>query len=308
MAKVASPPSRRQQTARGTRRSRHLLLVGAAAVAVLGVAIGVWAIALRLGVRGSGQGPYQFHVTDVHSLAFEPTDANTLYFGHHEGLKVSHDAGASWGDGTLQRADAMQLAMPTADTNRRYAAGHDLFRVSTDGGRTWPDQRTNLPGLDLHTFAGSPSAPSRLYASPVGYGLYTSVDGGAQWQPVAMPPGGRSGLALAVAPDEPLHVYMGVESRVFESRDGARTWQAQPGPPHAIIQLAVSASGTLHAGTVGGLATRLPDGSWRTLPLPANAAAMALAASPAQPERVAVVDQRQRFYRSDDGGQTWVTT
>ncbi len=314
MAKVASPPRRQQnqrermqQQARHQRRTRRILLAGATTIAVLGIAIGIWAIVARVGSGPDARALYQFHTQDIHSLAFDPGDANTLFFGHHTGLKVSHDAGRTWQDEPVGSIDAMQLSLPATGGDRRYLAGHDVFKVSTDGGKTWRNQPSNLPGIDLHTFTSSPSDPLRLYTIPVGFNnLFASADGGAQWQQLPLPSGGSSGMGLVVAPDSPLHLYAGIGARIAESRDGGKTWASQPGPNAQVTQLATDPAGTLYAGTAQGLATRAADGTWHTLPLPVGTAVLAVAVSATQPGRVAVVDQQGHFYRSDDGAQTWV--
>ena len=53
--------------------------------------------------------------------------------------------------------------------------------VSNDGGATWRNQPTNLPGLDLHTFAASPTDPTRLYTVPVGVNGYDPGTGPGSW-------------------------------------------------------------------------------------------------------------------------------
>lgn len=314
MAKATEKPlkqpnqrERMQREAKSKQWQGRLLIGGLLGLTVIGIAIGVWAISSRVGSKPSAQALYQFHTQDIHSLAFDPGDPNTIFFGHHTGLKISHDAGLSWQDVSVGNVDAMQLAMPASGGDRRYLAGHSVFMVSTDGGKTWRNQPTNLPGLDLHTFTASPSDPLRLYTAPVGFnGLFTSTDGGKEWQLLPLPPGGSSGMGLAVASDSPLHLYAGIGTHITESRDGGKTWTTQPGPTAETIQLTVDPAGILYAGTVQGLAKRAPDGTWQTLSLPAGTAVFAISVSPTQPNRVAVVDQQGHFYRSDDAGQTWV--
>lgn len=36
------------------------------------------------------------HALDYHSLAFSPSDRNTLFFGHHSGIMESQDGGKTW--------------------------------------------------------------------------------------------------------------------------------------------------------------------------------------------------------------------
>lgn len=300
-----------RQKARKRQQQRLLTRVAGLGAVVLLLAIAAWQYVSSDGSgTAQGQALYQFDTNDFHSLAFDPTDADTIYFGHHGGLKVSRDAGASWQDTTLTGVDAMQLAIPPADADRMYAAGHNIFYVSTDGGMTWASQSNNLPGLDLHAFAGSPSDPLRLYTAPAGQGIYTSADGGATWEPITMPPGAdRAPVALVVAPDDPQHVYAGAGSVVAESTDGGAAWQdlPQPGPAGMVVALAVTpdAAATLYAGTDQGLFARTADSAWRELAVGTSGAVLAVAVSSTQPERIAIIDQSGNFYRSDDAGASW---
>lgn len=302
MAKGTSP------TGRSTRNARRGWLRGgllALAVVLAGIAAW-WAIARP--VSSGGQALYQFNTQDFHSLAFDPASADTLYFGHHQGLKVSRDGGETWSDTELTGADAMALAIPGGG-DRRYIAGHHVFFVSTDSGKTWRPQRSNLPDLDLHGFAASPSDPNRIYAYAVGIGgLFTSGDGGATWEIRALPPGMAMGmLPLAVAPGDPLHVYAAAGTQVVESRDGGKTWQGQSGPNSAVsaVAAAPASPGVLYAGTENGLWKRATDGGWLRLPVTPHGPVLAVAVSATQPERVAIVDVEGYFSRSDDGGQSW---
>ena len=304
MAKGTSPTGRVSSKARRGQRGR--LRGGLLALAVVLAGIAVWWAIERPGSSG-GQALYQFNTQDFHSLAFDPASADTLYFGHHQGLKVSRDGGKTWADTDLTGADAMALALP-AGGDRRYIAGHNVFFVSTDRGKTWQPQRNNLPDLDLHGFAASPSDPNRLYTYAVGIGeLFTSGDGGAIWEVRALPPGMAMGmLPLAVAPDDPLRVYA-AGTQVVESRDGGKTWQGQSGPPSAVSAIAAAPAnpGVLYVGTADGLWKRVTDGSWLKLPVTPHGAVLAVAVSATQPERVAIVDLEGYFFRSDDGGQSW---
>lgn len=306
MAKGTSTSGRGRRNAR--RRQRGWLRSGILVFAVVLAGIAAWWAIERSGSSG-GQALYQFNTQDFHSLAFDPASADTLYFGHHQGLKVSRDVGETWSDTDLTGADAMALAFPGGG-ERRYIAGHNVFFVSTDSGKTWQPQRHNLPDLDLHGFAASPSDPNRLYTYAVGIGgLFTSGDGGATWEARALPPGMAMGmLPLAVAPDDPLSVYAATGNQVVESRDGGKTWQGQSGPPSAVSAIAAAPvnPGVLYAGTADGLWKRASDSDWLKLPVTPHGAVLAVAASATQPERVAIVDQEGYFFRSDDGGQSWI--
>lgn len=253
---------------------------------------------------------HQFATADSHSLTFDLVDPDVVFFGHHDGIMVSRDAGLNWQAGTLQGADAMQHGIALANPPRHYIAGHDVFLVSTDGGLTWQPQATNLPSLDLHTFAVSPADALRLYAVPAGLGLYTSADGGVTWAETMLPAGATTQpIALAVAPNEPETLYLGRNGELAVSHDAGLTWQVLPGPGGIILALAVApdADGTIYVATNGGLLRREPDGGWTRLAVEPAGAVMAVAVSPARPSRVAIVDQEGNFYRSDNGGTDWVS-
>lgn len=306
---MAKSTSRTDRGSRNARRSqRGWLRSGLLALAVVLAGIATWWAVERPGSSG-GQALYQFNTPDFHSLAFDPSSADTLYFGHHQGLKVSRDGGETWSDTDLTGADAMALAIPGGG-DRRYIAGHHVFVVSTDSGKSWQPQRNNLPDLDLHGFAASPSDPDRLYAYAAGIGgLFTSGDGGATWEARALPPGMAMGmLPLAVAPGDPLHVYAAAGAQVAESRDGGKSWQGQSGPPSAVSAVAAvpASPRVLYAGTEGGLWKRATDGGWLRLPVTPHGPVLAVAVSATQPERVAIVDGEGYFFRSDDGGQSWI--
>lgn len=306
----------RRRAAAQQRVQQHRMRRLATRIGLVVVAALIASFALAWWLSGSeessaGQPLHQFDTADFHSLAFDPIDEDTLSFGHHYGMKVSRDGGATWEDGTLRDVDVMQQANPPANPDRRYAAGHDVFQVSNDGGQTWQPQPNNLPALDIHGFAAAPTDPDRLYAlEVVSGGFYTSADGGSTWEALPLPPGlTTASLPLAVAYDDPLHLFAGVGDQILESRDGGRSWEAMAGPGEDIVAIAAVPNnpGALFAGTVQGIARNDPGTGWEKLPLTSDGAVLAIAAHPAQPERVGAVDQQGNFYRSDDGGQSWDT-
>ncbi len=284
-------------------------MVATGLIALIAVGLAGWWWAGRAG-PDTPTALHRFETDDVHSLAFDLVDPDTIFFGHHGGIIVSRDAGGSWQDGTLRGVDVMQQAVGLADPPRHYVAGHDVFSVSTDGGQTWQPQSTNLPSLDLHAFAGSPADPDRLYAVPAGLGLFTSADGGVTWSAATLPPGADTQpIALAVAPNDPSTLYLARNGEVAVSHDAGATWQTESGPGGIVMALAVApdARETIYASTNRGLSRREPDGSWTLLPGKFDGVVVAVAISPAQPERVAIVDQQGNFYRSDDGGTDWIS-
>lgn len=306
MRKAWASLARQQRREQAAPAGRRLAFLGVVVLVVALALLGASRLMADDDTAAPASALYRFQTEDFHSLAFDPVDAGTIYFGHHGGLMVSQDSGVTWQESTLRGVDAMQLAFP-ASGQQRYASGHDVFYVSADGGTTWQPRQTNLPGLDLHAFAGSPSDPNRLYTIPLDLGLYTSADGGMSWQAATLPPIPETQpTPIAVAPNDPRTVLLARYGQIATSRDAGMTWTSEPGPPGIITALAVAADDrqTVYAGTNQGVYRQTADG-WEALPIEPDRAAVAIATSPTERGRIAVLDQRGNFYLSDDGGATW---
>jgi photosystem II stability/assembly factor-like uncharacterized protein len=292
----------------GTRR-RGVLILGFLLALLAAVAVGVvW----RVSSEGGGTTGV-LATSDFHALAFSPTDANTVFFGHHNGIMRSTDGGRTWA-ALVDRPnfDAMGLAVSRANPRHMYLAGHDIFQVSTDAGTSWQPVEHNLPGTDIHGFAMSPDDPSHLLALVAGQGGFQSMDAGRTWQPL----GGQipgDVMALAMGGGTPATIYAAsMSAGVVRSSDGGQSWvPARQGTTvGGVYTLAVSPgpAQTVYAGGDGGLFQSTDGGiTWSTLPFPGDNV-VALAASPAQPKLVLAITvkgQQGLVYRSEDGGQSW---
>ncbi len=260
---------------------------------------------------------------DYHALALSPTDANVVFFGHHNGVMRSCDGGRTWRP-LVDRSgfDAMNLAVSRTNPKQVYLAGHEVFQMSTDAGATWRPLDSDLPRLDIHAFAMDPDDPNRLTAFVVGRGTFQSADGGRSWDAlgVRLP---ADVTALASAGGTPEALYAGSQSRgALKSSDGGQTFATVGGLDADVLSLAVDpmAPQTLYAGVTdgrfqGGIAKTTDGGqTWRQLPFPGSNA-VAVAVSPANPSVVLAIAVSQRqgpqapsqglVFRSEDGGQTW---
>jgi len=181
-----------------------------------------------------------------------------------DGIYKSTDGGETWTHVGLPESEHIAaVIVDPRDGDTVYACvpgklwsdspERGVYRT-TDGGKTWT---LTLRGGNLSTGCASlaldPAQPERLYAgmwdfrrrgwtfrsggesaaAPSASGLYTSDDGGASWTEISASanpgfpaqPHGR--IAVAVAPSDPKVVYAfveGVESALFRSDDGGRTW------------------------------------------------------------------------------------
>ena len=295
------PGYARRQPAPAPRRPWRALVIGGAAAAA--VAVMALAVVLNLSGRASAGEATAWSTLgtqDVHSLAFDPADPQHLYFGHHGGLLETKDGGRSWQGTALRGADAMNVVPPAGDFFQ--IAGHNVYMETIDGGQSWQNVPNNLPGLDLHSFVADPADPSHAWAFSVGNGLFETTDKGRTWE--LRQPGGWGALTAFVESGKT--VLLGVGSTgLSRSDDGGRTWAPLGRPKGQLASLAASADGSvLYAGTTEGL-SRSRDGGQTWVATGLETVAVTVAAYAKDPNIVTVVDDKTRFFRSPDGGETW---
>lgn len=291
----------RRQPAPPPSRPWRAIVVGGAAVAAVGVIAA--AVVLNSGGRaavGEASAWSTLGTPDVHSLAFDPTDSQHLFFGHHGGLLETRDGGRSWQGTALRGADAMNVA-PPADGFFQIA-GHNVYMETTDGGQSWQNVPNNLPGLDLHAFVADPTDPSHAWALSAGFGLFETSDQGRTWE--LRQPGSWGALASFVEGGKTILVGVG-SSGLARSDDGGGTWTALGQPNGQLASLAASADGAvLYAGTTKGV-SRSTDGGRTWTQTGLETVAVTVAIDRQDSNVVAVVDDQTRFFRSADGGTTW---
>lgn len=247
--------------------------------------------------------------TGDHVHALQEVADGDLLLGLHGALYRSEDQGASWDPAGLEGQDAMSLG--AADpSGLLFVAGHEVLQRSRDGGATFePLNPPDLPSLDIHAFAQSPSDPDIVYAFVVGFGVFVSTDAGDSW--TARAPAGQSigmdTFALLVHPqDADVVLAGGGSSGVMRSTDGARTFTpvhapgvasltSDPGDPDRVV--ALTARG-VEESSDGGL-------TWSLVGRPeVEGEPVALAAG--QAGRLWLVTESPRaLHLSTDGGSTW---
>ena len=309
---MANKSAKRHQTLRRQTWGLRMALWAALLVG----AVGVIAYVVLAGGSGGGQtgapesrfpAIHRFDTADYHSLAFDPEQPGTVLFGHHGGVWMSRDGGETW-DPLIDEPgqDAMNLVFDPFAHEAVYMAGHDVFMKSEDGGTSWAPVDSDLPSLDLHTFAASPNKEGRLYSVPAGEGLYVSEDGGRQWQLVSdeVPPGSNSILEL---PDATL-LLGATDQGILRSEDGGKTWaQSRAGIDFGAIYTIRGdpTGGRLYAGTDHGVYVSVDGGrSWTKTALD-DTWVIAVGVSPSDPNIVLAINRNGDLYRSEDGGATW---
>lgn len=206
--------------------------------------------------------------------------------------------------------DGLALAATTAG----------MFR-STDGGLSWQPANAGLTDRSVLTVAFAPAnrgAARRAFATTEGSRLFTTADGGAQWEEQLAWAGLGQVTQLVVSPnfaaDQTL--FVATDEGVFRSQDGGASWESSTFGLHDVEVAALAcapdyaASDVLWAGTINGGLYRSRNGarSWRDsghgLP---DDAFTALLVSPAyaDDQTLYVGTEAHGLYRSGNGGATW---
>ena len=286
-------------------RTRWLIVTGF----VLVLVAGLWIAFSNRQSENAGARPISRLTTnDFHSLAFSPTEPETVFFGHHDGLLVSHNGGKDWQSTVLNNADAMVLGIAPSNSQTLYIAGHNVFVKSDDGGKTWQGVHPNLPGLDIHAFALDPENADKLVAYVVSFGLFGSEDGGINWESlsVTVP---SSILSLTFGEDSQTLYTAAGGAGLWQSQDGGKTWvPVQNLPANGAIAVAYErANGRLYLTTLepaAGLYYSDDGGeTWTSTSL--RETILAVAISPLDPKHIVAVNDQGEVFASRDGGLTW---
>jgi len=177
-------------------------------------------------------GPY---VSDVRGVAIHPWNPEIVYLGTPEGVLRTVDGGASWSDAGGLDGFFGALTIDPVDPSNVYATQWRTVLKSTDGGDSWTAIQTDVYP-QFHTLGRvviDPGDPSTLYVADAGGegcpgcyegALWKSTDGGESWADVAPDLLDPYFSALAIDPETPSTLYLGVKDRVFKSLDAGATW------------------------------------------------------------------------------------
>ena len=183
------------------------------------------------------------------------------------GIMATLDRGASWTplDGGLLNTFGFSLAVRPS-SHRIYAGMGfgDQFWSSGDDGATWARAATLVPHDSEHGVVPDPIAPSTVYLSAYGSGVYRSDDDGITW----LKPDFGSTLSnvfvrdLVAWPGIAGHLYVGSGDGIFESTDSASHWTSRRGnmPASVSVRALALVPGNPPTLFVGGDTT----GVWRT--------------------------------------------
>jgi photosystem II stability/assembly factor-like uncharacterized protein len=259
----------------------------------------------------------------------DPQNPGTIYASAGGRLYRTTDAAGHWND--LGVPSVTILAVDPRNSSTLYGANNYTLYKSTDAGLTWSKPGPGLPGscgsLSSFSFVIDPSNTSTLYAGcqstnlNSGGRLFKSTDGGTTWNAASSglpavtepwPPNVRVN-ALAIDPVHPGTLYAAIGANVsyggglFQSTDGAGSWNAVSGLPDSLFIDAVAVDpqnpNTLYVGGNYGV-FRSTDGaaSWTRAGHELNV--WSLAVDPLDSGSVYALNDRG-ILKSTDGGGSW---
>jgi photosystem II stability/assembly factor-like uncharacterized protein len=246
-----------------------------------------------------------------------PGQPQTYYMGSTGGgLWKTTDGGLRWAnlsDGYFATGSVGAVAVAPSDPNVVYVGmgehavrgvmtshGDGVYK-STDGGKTWAhlshpelDRTMHISRIQIH-----PAHPEVVYVAAQGAlhgpnpdrGVFKSTDGGSTWQKILYTDQNTGAVELSLDPHNPRILF----AAMWEHR--RLPWTVNSGGPGCAI----------YKTTDGGA-------HWEKLAkgLPDKMGKIAVAVSPANPERVyaniEAEGEKGGVYRSDDGGASWTQT
>jgi photosystem II stability/assembly factor-like uncharacterized protein len=235
-------------------------------------------------------------VTQYDALLVSTSDPSRILLGTEHGLFRSTDGGRTWSRAGLRGASVTSLA----EIGRTIlAGGRGLLASSSNGGKTW--QRLHPAGLPNQQVDALGSESSLLYVALAGAGLYRSTDAGRTFTSISLGVGPAI-RALAVTSK---HIIAGdVTSGVYLSPNGQGWLHTARG---AIMALAVGGGNRERVLAASWGIARSNDGGrrWRTT-LHSHVIFGAVAWAPSDPALAYAVGDNRSFWRSGDGGSSWI--
>ncbi len=165
---------------------------------------------------------------NVESLAFDPTDFNTLYVGTWRLGWKTVNLGKKWQaihQGMYFDSDMFSLLVNPREPSKLFASACTGIYRSLDAGGKWVKLTNGLPkdARRTRTLEFDPSDPQVVYAGTTA-GLFVSHDGGDRWTRLIDE---LTINAIAVQPGRPERILVGTDDAgVLRSDDGGVTFAA----------------------------------------------------------------------------------
>lgn len=278
----------------------------------------------RLAQRPSGQ---------LHQLAVDGGDAETLYAATSSGLFQSRDGGGTWQalngripgvNGCEPATQACGRAVAVIEDPLRSGgvlaafADADLVVRSDDRGLTWRRATSGLQSLFVSLLIPVPARPGTFYAA-TNHGVRVSRDGGATWSPSGLKPYFTNDVAVDAGPEggayaitQYYHHYAGILHIPWIRGRGTENFSpaaSQPNPlPFYSYDFTTDpfVSGIAFGASPDGVFRSLDRGNlWKRVDLRPVRAVLPIYGTPGAFLAQAGPDEGSTLLSTSDGGESW---
>jgi photosystem II stability/assembly factor-like uncharacterized protein len=155
----------------------------------------------------------------VVSLAFDPTDKNTLYAGTPHLAWKTGNGGLTWNRiprGMKDDSDIFSIVVDPSRRRRLFAGACSGIYTSLDGGGTWSSLEQAVgDSLRTYVIVRPPDRRNLVFAGTSG-GLIRSPDGGATWRRLS----DGTVRSIAFDPADSRRIFVATDNGFLRSEDG----------------------------------------------------------------------------------------
>jgi len=191
--------------------------------------------------------------TGVNDIILDPRNPDVLYAAAYQrrrsdyayvgggpgsGMYRSNDAGKNWEkiNNGLPTADIGRIGLAISPANPEYiyaiieAAKDEGFYRTTTRGAKWEKMSNHQTGGNYYNeVIADPLNKDKVYT--MGYAISVSHDGGRTFAPIGERSKHVDNHSLWVNPNDPNHMRNGCDGGIYETWDGAKTWQFKSNLP-----------------------------------------------------------------------------
>ncbi len=271
------------------------------------------------------EGVKDISAASVYRLVQDPQDVHGLYWATRaQGFFYSYDDGKTWqrpGE-SVNTGFIYSIAVHPADKCTIYASTGNMVYRSTDCNRTWAQVYQENENDTLRSVVINPFSPHQIFIMKQRGDILMSSDAGISWELVTyFQDGGLSDMFA-----DPLvqgRYYVATqEEGMFRSTNFGKTWESleeglsgfSGGLEYRRFLVYPSRKDLLYYVSTYGI-HRSEDGgtTWEALELihpPGSARIYGFDVNPQNEKELyytATINDRSTFYKSIDGGQSWIT-
>jgi photosystem II stability/assembly factor-like uncharacterized protein len=272
------------------------------------------------------QGVKTLDQVSVYRLIPDPQDSKTLYWlSREQGLFYTYNAGASWQHpetGPFTSGYVYSLAVHPQIRCTMYATNGVQVFQTVDCGREWNEvYRESRSNTTVSALTFNPFRPYQIFVAMSNGDILESGDAGYSWTVLSRL--GGNVLVITADPHDENVLYVATRtSGLYRSTDGGYTWKSLKSTMDEYTgssefrRLVVHPNkpGVLYwISTYGILISTDRGDTWRDLKLitpPGSAQIYGFAVNPNNDKEIyytATINNRSTFYRTEDGGQNWIT-